>query len=302
MPDPASTEWSRPVTQFHALPQFPGEEFLAHEGTKFMDLAKPILAKMKLLAVASGQMPAAAAMIKDFDLTKLPSLPHTHRDYTRREETRIKYQSQNEANNDKRNLITYEYWTDLYAIVKASTEKTAPVLSQEIEKACDLSLPANGGVQGGFFDGPRAWRMLKARLSDSQRSEHDTDFYRTAERLQRQSLLPNGCTAEEYDKKALAFILNIKPNLAQGYSEADATQYLIDLMPKELREGGRRIKAALHAEGKYLDHMHVVRQCRGLVREEQKTAAPQPAFMITCLLYTSPSPRDVEESRMPSSA
>ena len=25
-------------------------------------------------------------------------------------------------------------------------------------------------------------------------------------------------------------------------------------------------------------------------------------FAITCLLYTSPSPRDVEESRMPSSA
>ena len=99
-------EYSRPVRD-GALPQFPGEEFLAHEGTKFMDLAKPILAKMKLLAVANGQMPAAAAMIKDFDLTKLPSLPHTHRDYTRREETRIKYQSQNEANNEKRNLITY---------------------------------------------------------------------------------------------------------------------------------------------------------------------------------------------------
>ena len=27
-----------------------------------------------------------------------------------------------------------------------------------------------------------------------------------------------------------------------------------------------------------------------------------PAIDITCLLYTSPSPRDVEESRMPSSA
>ena len=26
------------------------------------------------------------------------------------------------------------------------------------------------------------------------------------------------------------------------------------------------------------------------------------SFIITCLLYTSPSPRDVEESRMPSSA
>ena len=29
---------------------------------------------------------------------------------------------------------------------------------------------------------------------------------------------------------------------------------------------------------------------------------PSNAIYITCLLYTSPSPRDVEESRMPSSA
>ena len=28
----------------------------------------------------------------------------------------------------------------------------------------------------------------------------------------------------------------------------------------------------------------------------------KPSMIITCLLYTSPSPRDVEESRMPSSA
>ena len=27
-----------------------------------------------------------------------------------------------------------------------------------------------------------------------------------------------------------------------------------------------------------------------------------PSFLVVCLLYTSPSPRDVEESRMPSSA
>ena len=32
-------------------------------------------------------------------------------------------------------------------------------------------------------------------------------------------------------------------------------------------------------------------------RQNAKPAVPQ-----TCLLYTSPSPRDVEESRMPSSA
>ena len=32
-----------------------------------------------------------------------------------------------------------------------------------------------------------------------------------------------------------------------------------------------------------------------------KIAASKPSYM-SCLLYTSPSPRDVEESRMPSSA
>ena len=44
--------------------------------------------------------------------------------------------------------------------------------------------------------------------------------------------------------------------------------------------------------------------------DEAKAAAPKPAKITatpiltvnTCLLYTSPSPRDVEESRMPSSA
>ena len=37
---------------------------------------------------------------------------------------------------------------------------------------------------------------------------------------------------------------------------------------------------------------------------EVKISAESTAFIdsITCLLYTSPSPRDVEESRMPSSA
>ena len=32
------------------------------------------------------------------------------------------------------------------------------------------------------------------------------------------------------------------------------------------------------------------------------TGVTEPGFFYTCLLYTSPSPRDVEESRMPSSA
>ena len=37
----------------------------------------------------------------------------------------------------------------------------------------------------------------------------------------------------------MAFIVSIKPNLAQSYSDNDASQYLIDLMPKNLKEARR---------------------------------------------------------------
>ena len=36
--------------------------------------------------------------------------------------------------------------------------------------------------------------------------------------------------------------------------------------------------------------------------EQEYGSSVFPAVLYTCLLYTSPSPRDVEESRMPSSA
>ena len=38
------------------------------------------------------------------------------------------------------------------------------------------------------------------------------------------------------------------------------------------------------------------------IDETIKTLGWEPTDDIACLLYTSPSPRDVEESRMPSSA
>ena len=40
----------------------------------------------------------------------------------------------------------------------------------------------------------------------------------------------------------------------------------------------------------------------GLYRVTKHSAAPASTTIPACLLYTSPSPRDVEESRMPSSA
>ena len=42
--------------------------------------------------------------------------------------------------------------------------------------------------------------------------------------------------------------------------------------------------------------------CGGSSSSTASSAAGSTAASSTCLLYTSPSPRDVEESRMPSSA
>ena len=47
---------------------------------------------------------------------------------------------------------------------------------------------------------------------------------------------------------------------------------------------------------------HPATTLRSLGPKPWKAAYVQPSRRPTCLLYTSPSPRDVEESRMPSSA
>ena len=89
----------------------------------------------RLLAVAQGQIPAAAAQIIDIDLSSLPELPQDHRDYQRRLETRIKVQAQNDANASKRWAIVMDAWTDLYIAIKACTETTAPVFSRQLRDA-----------------------------------------------------------------------------------------------------------------------------------------------------------------------
>lgn len=132
------------------------------------------------------------------------------------------------------------------------------------------------------FDGPRAWRIILHKLKGGgrERSEADKDYYLAAERLQRVSPLANGCPASEFSKRALATLIHIKPYLTQSHDDDDTTAY-IGLMPKALREGGRRIKDKLIAEGRQHDVMYVIQVCRTLVREEQTTAQPQPALQMT---------------------
>ena len=261
-----------------SLPDFPGEDFLAHAGTQWLESAEAKLAGKQLLAVAQGHEPPAVKCIVDIDLSELPTLPTSHRDHDRREETRIKVKAQNKANAEKRLNLTLTAWTEIYSAIKACTEVTAPVLSRELYELCDLSVTR--GLPGGHFDGPRAWRIVVHRIKGGQRTEEDKDFYRTAERLQRANHLADGCLASDYSKKALAFLMRIKPNLAQSYDKDDTSQYLIGLMPKSLKQAGRQIKYELMAEGKYHDHMHVIQRCRQVVHEEQKAAAPTPTLIV----------------------
>ena len=263
------------------LPQFPGDQdVLAHVATTFRNAAEARLASRGLLAVAQGGMPPAAAQIINVDLTELPELPVDHRDHNRRKETRIRTITANKANDVKRKQLIFDAWTEIYGLVYKSVEVSAPVLAQELKDHCDLA--TTSGMPGGYFDGPRAWAILLDRLSsDGRRTEADKDFYRAAERVQRSAKLANGCLSADYSKKALAFLIHIKPNLPQSYDDDDTTQYLINLMPEALKEGGRRIKNELRAEGKYHDFMHVIKCCRELVQEEQKSNITTPAFVVS---------------------
>ena len=80
------------------------------------------------------------------------------------------------------------------------------------------------------------------------------------------------------------------------FSEA-ALQQIINEKPVPALRSVEKIIPALTPQ----DALHMVREGRAdfaLVPTENFVDGP----VTTCLLYTSPSPRDVEESRMPSSA
>jgi hypothetical protein len=113
----------------------------------------------------------------------------------------------------RREQLTFQAWTEIYTLFAASTEHSAPVLHRELKELCDMA--KTHGMQGGYFDGPCAYRIVFARLdmSEAQRTQADKNFYRQADYLQRSSTLADGCPAVEYSKKALAFIINIRPHL-----------------------------------------------------------------------------------------
>jgi hypothetical protein len=126
----------------------------AHAGQQYREQAEARFASLGLLAVANGQPHANVRAIVDVDLADVPALPVGHRDDERRMETRTKIKAQNQANEERRFTIQMDAWTKVYAYLKQSTERHAPVLSRQIMNLCDLEKTRN--LPGGYFDGPRA--------------------------------------------------------------------------------------------------------------------------------------------------
>ena len=155
------------VAGIRPMPLDPGSHCLAHhhQAATWMEtpVTTAVLGDLKLLAVANGRERPDASCIVDVEL--LPELPPEHPQYTRRMESRSRTVAQNDANARKRYTIQMDSWTALYAKLKASTARTAPLLSRRLQETCDLS--KTHGITDGYFDGPRAWRIIKQELEAS---------------------------------------------------------------------------------------------------------------------------------------
>ena len=195
--DDATNKSGENSSRISDFPQYPGEDCLQHAATTYREQAEARLAHLHLLVVAQGGVPPSVDCIIDVDLDDIPELPQSHRDYHRRMELRIKVRRDNEQNAAKRYGLIMDAWTEVYTILKTSTEVSAPVLSRELKECCDLSQTRK--LAGGYYDGPRAWRLILERLEGGGKRTHaDKEFYRQAERIQLASPLADGALATEY--------------------------------------------------------------------------------------------------------
>ena len=89
------------------FPQFPGEDFQAHEASHYKEQVDARLTALGLISVAQGHPPASVKAIKDYDLSILPVYPPSHKDYFRTLESRMKMELINSQNAEKRAELEY---------------------------------------------------------------------------------------------------------------------------------------------------------------------------------------------------
>ena len=180
------------TTTLAAFPQIPGEDCLAHAGALYMEQVDARLADLGLLAVAKdGADPDSVKALIDYDLSLCPELAPTHPQYHRNLETRMRYNMHNASNAQKRLSLRYAAWTKVYSLFKISTETTAPVFTRELLEKC--SFEKLHGMNDGYFDGPRAYGLVRRKVLGATRTKADKNFYRTAERLQLSNRLSEQC-------------------------------------------------------------------------------------------------------------
>ena len=258
------------------LPEFPGESPRLHEAVQWWEVAQTRIASAGLSLVVTGGLPASAARIADTPLDTLPDLPANHPHFERRRELRVRLQIQNAANAKLRDALVLDGRTAVFIAIHKCAETSAPMFARELRERCDYS---RYGFDGGHFDGTLAHRMSYAKLFESERTKADRDFYRTAEYLQRSSRLSDGCRSEDFMKKTFAFIYRIRPHLAQAYTDMDAADYVVDLMPKRLAADARRVRDNCIRDGTFTDLMHLARELAKVVFEDQSAPPPAPTLV-----------------------
>ena len=234
---------------------------MPHQGTAWYEAAVGRLAG-RLLRVANGLVPTDVEKIVDIDLTQIPQLPATHAHYERRLEARLRAERDNARNRTERQEIYIRDWTDLYKLMAEATEANAPLLHRAIHNACDMShyTPPLPG-----FDGPRAWNMvLAAMLRTTNRSKSERQYYKIAEYNQTrpEHRLQAGCDPDAFSKRALAFMIHIRPNMPQQYSDQDTADYLFDLLPAAYRPEVKIAQYELSIQGKQRDFDLIMTRCR----------------------------------------
>ena len=152
--------------QHKSLPQFPGEDALKHISEKWIETCESRLTGMGLLSVARGGVTSESLELKD--LPQLPALPESDANYHRRFEARHRIASENAQRAEKRYGIEMRAWNKLYNLVHSSVEGVSTLLAKELHTLC--SIPAEGEEDGSNFDGPRAWRIVVALLTKTERT------------------------------------------------------------------------------------------------------------------------------------
>ena len=255
-----------------------GEDMHLHDAVAYWENIQAVLAHSGLLKAAMAMEPDDARKIVDVDLGELPVLPQDHPQYYRNLETRLRIKTQNKSNRRQRYAIIMKQRTAVYTMLYKSVEPKAPIFARELREACDYS---REGVDGGYFDGVTAYRRVYAKLFEEKRTQMDVDFYNAAKELQVKNQLPDGCTADAFMAKAVAWIYKIRPHLAQPFSDADAAQYIIRLMPKRLGADARRIEKEVENAGRSDDLMYLSRELKKAVYLDQTNSSAKPPVMAS---------------------